>query len=192
MRKLTWAVIALAGVVGTANADKLSYSYAEAGAGIVDVDEIDSGDGYFVGGSVGIGNNWLGFAEYSLGKFDESGVSADIDEITIGIGAHFAMTDKVDFVGKLGYVDTSLEIDSPIGDISADDNGYMLSAGVRGQATERFELQGAVEYVDFGDSDDTGLEISGQYSFTDMFSLGARAGFSDDTNEYGVYARFTF
>lgn len=68
----------------------------------------------------------------------------------------------------------------------------MLSAGLRGVAFGRLDLTGAIEYVDVGESDDTGLALRGLYQFTDMFSLGARVGTSDDATEYGVFGRFTF
>jgi hypothetical protein len=189
--------VALAGVA-SAQADDLSYSYAEGGFGIVDVDAFsEDGDGYFVGGSVGFGTNWLGFAEYSVSSFDESGAEADIDEIQIGFGGHFPMSDGVDFIGKLAYVDQSIDVSVNVpglGSFSASDSesGYMLSAGVRGVAVGRLDLTGELQYVDVGESDDTGLSLRGLYEFTDMFSLGARVGMSDDVTEYGVFARFTF
>jgi hypothetical protein len=57
---------------------------------------------------------------------------------------------------------------------------------------EKLDLTGAVEYTDFGSSDDTALSLRGLYEFTDMFSLGARVGYSDDASVYGVFARFSF
>jgi hypothetical protein len=184
--------VALAGIA-SAQADDLSYSYAEGGFGQVDIDGIDEGDGYFIGGSLGFGTNWLGFVEYDTAEFDESGVEADVDELQLGFGGHFPMNDTVDFVGKIAYVDQSVEVSVPgFGSASADENGYMLSAGMRGRALGRLDLTGAIEYVDVGDGDDTGLALHGLYEFTNMFSLGARAGFSDDVNEYGLFARFTF
>ena len=68
----------------------------------------------------------------------------------------------------------------------------MLSAGVRGHVVEKFDLMGSVDYLDIGDSTDTGLSLRGLYEFTDMFSLGARVGFSDDVTSYGMFARFSF
>lgn len=193
MRKLVWAVVAVAGMA-TAQADDLSYSYAEGGFGVVDFDALsEDGDGYFLGGSIGFGTNWLGFAEYSVASFDEAGVDVDIDEIQLGFGGHWPMSKGVDFVGKLAYVDQSVDVSVPgFGSASADENGYMLSAGVRGTAFERLDLTGALEYLDVGDEDDTGLALRGLYQFTNMFSLGARVGMSDDVTEYGVFARFTF
>lgn len=191
MRNLVWAVVGLA-AMASAQASDLSYSYAEGGFGLVDVDAIDEGDGYFIGGSLGFGTRWLGFAEYSVAQFDESGVEADVDEIQLGFGGHFPMTERADFVARLAYVDQSVEVDTPFGTVSADENGYLMSAGIRGRALERLDLMGAIEYVDVGESDDTGLTFRGLYQFTDMFSLGARMGYSDDSTEYGVFGRFTF
>jgi Outer membrane protein beta-barrel domain len=191
VRKFIWAVVALAGI-SAAHAGDLSYSYAEGGIGRVDLDQIDAGDSYFIGGSLGFGTSWLGFVEYSTSKFDEAGMDADLDQAMVGFGGHFAMADNIDFVGKLAYVDQSVDVNTPLGNGSADENGYMLSAGVRGRMLERLDLSGAVEYVDVGDGDDTGLSLRGLYDFTDMFSLGARLGYSDDATSYGVFARFTF
>lgn len=191
MRKLVWAVAALAGFAG-AQASDLSYTYAEGGFAQVDIDSIDEGDGYFVGGSLGFGTNWLAFVEFDTAKFDEGVMDADVDEFTLGFGAHFPMTEKVDFIGRLAYVDQSVDVNTPFGGGSADENGFMLSAGLRGRALGRLDLQGALEYVDVGDGDDTGLALRGLYEFTNMFSLGARMGYSDDVTEYGVFARFSF
>lgn len=193
MRKLVWAVVAVAGMA-TAQADDLSYSYAEGGFGVVDFDALsEDGDGYFLGGSIGFGTNWLGFAEYSVASFDEAGADVDVDEIQLGFGGHWPMSKGVDFVGKLAYVDQSVDVSVPgFGSASADENGYMLSAGVRGVAFDRLDLMGEIQYVDVGDGSDTGLGLRGLYQFTDMFSLGARVGSSDDVTEYGVFARFSF
>jgi hypothetical protein len=180
---------ALAGMA-SAHAGDLSYTYAEGGFGRVDMDSIDTGDGYFVGGSVAFGTNWLGFAEYNTSSFDQSGVSADVDEFQVGFGGHFPISKAVDFVGRLAYVDEKVDV-SGFG--SADDNGYMLSAGVRGHVMDKLDLMGSVDYVDLSDSgSDTGLSLRGLYEFTDMFSAGARVGFSDDVTTYGVFARFSF
>ena len=194
MRKLVWAVVASLAGMASVQADDLSYSYAEGGFGIVDVDAFsEDGDGYFVGGSLGFGTNWLGYVEYSVASFDEGGAEADVDEIQIGFGGHFPMNDDVDFIGKLAYVDQSIDVSVPgFGSASDSESGYMLSAGVRGVAVGRLDLTGEIQYVDVGESDDTGLALRGLYAFTDMFSLGARVGMSDDVTEYGVFARFTF
>jgi hypothetical protein len=183
--------VALAGIA-SAQADDLSYTYAEGGFVRVDIDDIDAGDGYFIGGSFGFGTSWLAFAEFGTADFDVSGADATVDELQIGFGHHYRIAEGVDFVGRLAYVDQGVDVDTPFGSVSADENGYMLSAGMRGRALERLDLTGAIEYVDMDSGDDTGLMLRGLYDLTDMFSLGARLGYSDDATEYGLFARFTF
>lgn len=194
MRNLVWAVAAALAGMTSAQANDLSYSYAEAGFGVVDFDVIsEEGDGFFLGGSLGFGTNWLGFVEYGMSSFDVQGADADVDELQLGFGGHFPLSSALDFVGKLAYVDQSIDVSTQFGSASADENGYMLSLGLRGMAVERLDLMGAIEYVDMGDSgDDTGLALRGLYHFTDMFSLGARIDTSDDVTQYGVFGRFTF
>ena len=186
------AIAALA-AMASAHAGDLSYTYAEGGYGRVDMDSIDTGDGFFVGGSLAFGTNWLGYAEYSTSNFDESGVDADLDEIQVGFGGHFPISKAVDFVGRLGYVQEKVDVNSPLGGGSADEDGYMLSAGVRGHVMDKLDLMGSVDYTDLGNAgDDTGLSLRGLYEFTDAFSAGARVGFSDDVTTYGIFARFSF
>jgi hypothetical protein len=193
VRNLVLAVAATLAGVASAQAGDLSYSYAEGGFGVVDFDAIsEEGDGFFLGGSLGFGTNWLGFVEYGMSSFDAAGAEADVDELQLGFGSHFPLSDGLDFVGRLAYVDQSVEVSTPFGSASADENGYMLSAGLRGMAVDRLDLMGAIEYVDVGESDDTGLALRGLYQFTDMFSLGARIDMSDDVTQYGVFGRFTF
>lgn len=192
MKKHLLAVVALAGMA-SAHAGDLSYTYAEGGFGRMDIDGIDEGDGYFVGGSLEFGERWLGFAEYGTAEFDQSGVNADVDQLQVGFGGHFAMADNVDFVGRLAYVDQTVDVSSPFGGGSVSESGHMLSAGVRGRALTKLDLMGAIEYVDLGDAGtDTGLALRGVYDFTELFSLGARVGYSDDTSQYGMFARFRF
>jgi hypothetical protein len=184
--------VALAGFA-SAQAGDLSYTYAEGGFAQVDIDGIDEGDGYFIGGSLAFGTNWLAFVEYGTAEFDQGVAEADVDELQLGFGGHFPAAENMDFVGRIAYVDQSVDVNVPgLGSASADENGYMLSAGLRGRAMDRLDLMGAIEYVDVGDGDDTGLMLRGLYEFTDMFSLGARAGLSDDVTELGIFARFTF
>ena len=193
MRKAVLIASILA-TCAAAQADELDYTYVEAGFGQVDIDGLDEdGDALFVGGSYGFGTNWLVFGEYSTAEFDAgAGAEVDFDQFVVGFGAHFPIAPRVDFVGKLGYVDVGADVSTPFGSASADESGYLLSGGVRSLFGQRFELEGAIEYVDIGDEDDTGISLSGLYRFTDLFSLGVRLATSDDSDEYGLFARFTF
>lgn len=193
MRNLVLMATVFAGMAA-ATADDLDYTYVEAGYGQVEIDGLDEdGDALFIGGSFGFGENWMVFGEYSTSEFDAGGgAEVDFDQLVLGLGGHFPIATSVDFVGKLGYVDVSADVSTPFGSASVDDSGYLLSGGVRALVAQRFELAGALEYVDIGDSDDTGISLSGLYHFTDLFSLGARFATSDDADEIGVFARLTF
>jgi Outer membrane protein beta-barrel domain len=191
VRRFVLIASALAGIA-TAQADELDYTYVEAGFGRVEIDNVDTGDGLFLGGSLGFGTNWLAFGEYSTSSFDVGGTNVDFNQIVLGLGGHFPIADSVDFVGKVGYVDASADVGTPFGTVSVDDNGYLLSGGVRALVAQSFELAASVDYVDYGDSDDTGINLWGLYRFNELFSLGARAGFADNTDEYGVFGRLTF
>jgi hypothetical protein len=179
--------------IGTAQAYQIDYTFVEAVFSQVEIDGVDDGDGWFIGGSYGFGTNWLAFAEYSTASFDAGpGTDVDFDQLTLGVGGHCPMTTNVDFVGKLGFVDLSAEVRTPFGNASADDTGILLSAGVRALVMPRVELSGALEYIDVGDGDDTGIKLQGLYQFTDLFALGAALGFGDNTDQYGIFGRVAF
>lgn len=174
-----------------AQADELSYSYVDAGYVQADIDDFDDElDGPFVRGSVALGANAFVFGGYRELSTEIAGFDIDTEELTIGVGAHFPASDRVDFTGRVGYVDVAL--DGPFG-IDADDDGFQLAAGLRGFATDRIELEAEIVYTDLDESgDDTSFRASGRYAFTDLFSAGLELGSSDDVTEYGLYARFTF
>jgi len=188
---LLLAAAALAGVSAVEAAD-LNYTFVQGGFSQVEVDGADDGDGLFLEGSLGFGTNWLAFAEYSTAEFDAGAADVDFDQFIVGLGGHFPLGADMDFVGKIGYLDVSAEVNTPFGRVSADDTGYMLSGGVRGVVLERIELEGLLEYFDIGDEDDTGIALSALYRFTDLFSLGAKIATADNTDEIGVLARLSF
>ena len=157
-----------------AMADGMNYSYVEADYVDLDVDNGPSGDGFGVRGSVGFANNWFAFADY----VDASVDVIDIENIAVGLGGHFPINDTLDVVGRVGYTETDLSS----GPFSASDDGYLLTAGVRGQMSQ-FEMEGHVVYTDLSDGgDETAFEFAGRWNFTDMFSAGVAYRIGDDAN----------
>ncbi|NKB98991.1 MAG: outer membrane beta-barrel protein [Pseudomonadales bacterium] len=181
--------LAVSAMSTVAMADEgLSYNYIDA----VYVDsEIDDGldidgDGIAVAGSVAIGESTFLHAGYGTLEFD-GGV--DLDQWTVGFGAHAPIADNVDIVGRLGYVDAKL--DTPFGD--ADDDGYSVGIGLRGKLSESFELEGGVSYVDLDDSgDDTSFNLGARYYLTENFALGAGVNLGDDVTTWNAGVRFQF
>ncbi len=170
-----------------AEAEDMSYSYVEAGWVNTDFDDFDeSADGPGVRGSIGFAESFFAFAEYVSQEVEFLGVDVDVDQIAVGLGGHLDITDRVDLVGRVGYVEAEA--------LGAEVDGYLVSAGVRGQVAENFELEGQVVYTDLGSSggDDTGLGVGGRYFFTKNFAVGAEYQFSDDADTWILGVRFAF
>lgn len=161
---------------------RLSYVDTELDAGPVDVD----GDGLEIGGSISIVNNTFAFGKYSDLDLD---FGLDASLLEIGGGYHHPITPKVDLVGRLGYV--RADIDSPVGD--ADDDGLLLSGGVRSRMTDSIEGRAALNYrmMDEGDND-TELELGGDYYVTERITVGAGLCLGDDVTTWMLSGRFSF
>jgi len=172
--KVMLGSLLLAAAPLAAQAEGLNYSYVEADYVDVDVDNGPSGDGFGVRGSVGFAGNWFAFADY----VDASVDVIDIENIAVGIGGHFPINDTLDVVGRVGYTESDLSS----GPFSASDDGYLLTAGVRGQMSQ-FEMEGHLVYTDLSDGgDETAFEVAGRWNFTDMFSAGIAYRMGDDAN----------
>ncbi len=170
------------------------YTYADIGYVDLDVDDVSGfdidGDGFSIAGSVALADNWHIFAGYDDAELDVDGGeglsgSVDLQDLSIGVGFNTGVTDTIDFVARLWFVDRDLEF--------FDDNGYGLGAGVRAMVMPKLELNGAIEYTDIGDfEDDTALVLGGVYNFTDVFAATAGVTFSDDITQYGIGVRAYF
>lgn len=187
MKKIlsTAALLALA---SPALADGLSYNYIEAGFAQIDLDDdiVDvDGDGFAFGGSFEVGDQMFVFAEYGSSDFD---FGVDLDELAVGLGFHTAMSSNVDFVARIAYV----SVEASAFGISADEDGFGASIGMRGKPAERIELEGNLSYVDLGDGDDTSVNGAAWYEFTDTFAVGLNIGLGDDMTRYGIGARLYF
>jgi len=107
----------------------------------------ETGDGFATRGSFGFANNFFVFTEYSMQSFDfnvDDGaggtipVDIDLDQITVGLGGHFPLSDNLDLVGRAGWskIKADVKIDTVSGD--ADDTGYLVGGGLRGRLGENF------------------------------------------------------
>jgi hypothetical protein len=183
----------LAAVPLAAQAEDMSYSYVEAGYTEADLDSVADGDGFAVRGSIGFAENFFAFAEYATFGFP---ASVDLDQISVGLGGHLGISERVDLVGRVGYTEFDLSVPG-LGSDSVD--GYLVSAGIRGQVTDAFELEGHAVYTDLGSGagDSTALVAGGRYLFTENFAVGAEYRTGDDlggTDLDVIYVgvRFTF
>ncbi|MBV6417338.1 MAG: hypothetical protein CMLOHMNK_01999 [Steroidobacteraceae bacterium] len=184
------AVLAL-GVTTSATAADFSYSWVDAGWARADVDGVDeNGDGFFLRGSVGFGTSWFAAAGYRQVSFDAGGFDVDVDLVDVGLGGHMPLSDRIDGVARISYLDVSA--DGPFGS-SADDNGYGLSVGIRALAAPQLELEASLEYTDFDEAgDSTGAKLGARYHFNPAWAAGIEVLLSDDQTDVGLYGRYSF
>jgi hypothetical protein len=189
-RAIMVATVAAFGLVGSAFGEEgtLSYSYLEGGYVHSELDDVDfEGDGFGIRGSFAFTKNVHGFAQYSNLDYD---FDISSDEYTIGAGVNFALSPRLDVVGRVGYV--GVELDAP-GISSVDDSGVGVGAELRGLVTDTFELHGGVSYVNLNDSgDDTAGNVGARFYVTKMFALGADASFNEDGTTWMLGARVDF
>jgi hypothetical protein len=170
-----------------AMADDMSYSNVDLGYAETDFEGIGpSADGFGLRGSIGFAENWFAFAEYSA----QSVQGIDIDQIAVGFGGHYGLTDNLDLVGRLGYYEVNLDAG---GGLNADDNGYLADLGLRGRVGDAVELEGGVRYTDLGDGgDDTKIVVGGRFHFNKTWALGAEYQSGDDISQILAYVRASF
>jgi hypothetical protein len=184
-RLLILASLILAG--SYANAQGVSYNYAEFGYQRVSVDGGPDGDGLAVSGSFAFNESWYGVAGYSTADFN---FGNDLDKIYLGAGYRLALSTNTDFFGELAFVDASANAN---GFDSSGDNGFAATIGARGMLTPKIELQGTLSYVDFGGGgDSTAIGVEGWYTFGGKFAAGVTTDFSDDVNVLGLAVRWYF
>ncbi len=184
---------------GSMAAEGPRYTYGQLSYIDVEFNDLDSvdadGDGFNVGGSFAVADMVHIFAGYTDGEIDVDDfgfgdISADYSQLSAGLGVNYGVSDTVDLVGRLAYINVEIEVSG----FSQDEDGYGLSGGVRAMIMPQLELNGGVVYSDLGGGfdSDTALELGAVYNFTDMFAAVAGVSFSDDVTEYGIGARLYF
>jgi len=170
-------------------ADSPSYSYIQASYVDIDVDfggGIDGsadGDGFGVGGSVELNDNWHIFADYMSTELESV---LDVDITTIGGGYRRGISDTTDVFAELGYAKIDLQG-------FGDDSGLTARVGIRSMISSSLEVYGSVGTLDFDDVD-WGTEFGAGlwYTVSGNFAVGADARFSDDVTRLGIGVRLYF
>jgi len=173
------AAASLAVFSQTTAARGFDYTYAEAGYRNVDADS-GSGDGFRVALSYGATDHIHIVGEYTRLWIDDidnaSSVDIDLDEFQLGFGGHFAITDKIDLVGTITYVDDEYTGNArPDGlgfktNINDSEEGYEAKLYGRIQALKKLEMTPHVIHRDVSDSE-TGFGLGMVYDLTRKFSI---------------------
>ena len=167
----------LAGLPLASHAEDMSYSFVDLGYVESDIDGVGpTADGFALRGSIGFAEQFFAFAGYS----NQSVSGVDVDQIAVGLGGHYGLSDNLDLVGRAGW----FKVDASGGGFGANDDGYLLSAGLRGKVGTSVELEASVIYTDLGGSvgDSTALAVGGRYYFTRNFAVGAEYQQSNDSS----------
>ena len=183
---------ALLALSASATAQDFDYNFFSLGYQRVTLDDgtfdVD-GDGIGLNGSFEISESFFVFGGYGMAEFEEAGIEVDVDNLSIGLGWHTGLSDKVDLVAGLSYE----YIDVSALGLSADDNGIGLGVGLRFAASETIEVNGGVDHVDYSDGgDDTTFGLGMLYSVSDNVDIGVSGEWGDDSSAYGINGRFYF
>ncbi|MEM7612678.1 MAG: hypothetical protein AAF270_13415 [Pseudomonadota bacterium] len=178
-------ILAMAGMLAMpgANATDLSYKFAELRFVDTEIDDFD-GDGFRIGGSYPLDENWLIVGSFSTLDFD---FGIDSSVLEIGAGYVHRYTDKIDLVGDARLVRS--EVDSNFGDDT--DTGFSVSGGIRGRINQDIEGRAALRHVNL-DNSDTFIEVGGDFYFTPEFSAGLTLEFAGDADTLTIGARWFF
>ena len=113
--------------------------------------------------------------------------NADLTVLELGGGYLWHYSEDLDVVSTLRIVNSEAEVNG----VSADDNGFALSAGVRALLAPQFEIRGSINHVNL-DNSDTYLKLAGDYHFNEQFSAGASLEFAGDADTFAIGARWFF
>ncbi|MGB5540815.1 MAG: outer membrane beta-barrel protein [Gammaproteobacteria bacterium] len=167
------------------------YSYAEIGYINIDGDQIE-GDGAGVNISFGATDHIFLKFGYSRLFLEASPppVDFDADRFQIGGGMHYGITDTIDVLGAISYIDIEYSNGVP----AEADEGYLAELGVRAMLSKKLELNATVSALHFDGEDDIGYGVGGVFDITKTFALSGSFNRFDDAeeNEFFVGLRMGF
>ncbi|MDH5469311.1 MAG: hypothetical protein OEY45_13540 [Gammaproteobacteria bacterium] len=169
------------------------YTYAELGYQHFDADKYD-GNGARVNISYGVTGNIFLKMGYARLFVDATGLSGDIDvdRFNIGLGGHMALSDKIDALAVVSYLDNEYS-----GAISTEaDEGYQVDLGVRAMVSKKAEINATAIYRHmaltsaFGvaDDEDVGFELGTVIKMKKDFHFTGNVSYFDEAEETGVFA----
>ena len=187
----------LALCASSVSAGGFKYTYGELGYRNIDSDLME-GDGVRASFSFGATDYIHIVGDYSRIWIDDmdgaSSVDIDLDEFKIGFGGHYPVTDKIDIVGQVAYVDQEFSGDAvPSGldfktNINDSEEGYEVVMYGRVLASKKFELTPHVAHREVGSESDTGYGLGLVYQLNRKFALRVRGTHFSDESTTNLFA----
>jgi hypothetical protein len=161
----------------------LPYDYVFANYALT---ELDSG-GVELGGSIEVARRIHVFGAYQDWEVDDD---FDRTAFHVGGGYHWTLSPRVDFVAKLAYVNTELDLSNQASDL--DEEGLFVSGEIRSWVGQRIELSGELFLDDSLDDLETVVELGAQFHRKNTRSLGGRLRVDEEDTTLLLGARFYF
>ena len=186
------AGVLLAAVAQPAAAAKgPEYSYGELGYTHIDGDQ-ESADGAAM--NISFGATDLVFLKFGYSRlfvdFPGTTPDADANRFQVGGGVHYGITDTIDVLGDISYVDIEYSNGVP----AYGDDGYLIEAGVRAMLSKGLEVNATLSSLELDGDNDLGVGIGGVVDVTRKLQASGRYDyFSDsDANVFFVGLRVVF
>jgi hypothetical protein len=161
----------------------LPYDYVFANYAMT---ELDSG-GIELGGSIEVASRIHVFGAYQDWEVDDD---FDRTAFHVGGGYHWTLSPRTDFVAKLAYVQTDLDLSSQGSDL--DEEGLIASGEFRAWVGQRLELSGELFFDDSLDDLETVVELGAQLHRKNTLSFGGRVRIDEEDTTLLLGARFYF
>lgn len=193
MKRILLAALAAAVLPLAAQAGDLSYNYLQGGYDYSNNNSGHNAHGWSGSGSAAIGQHFQIVGGASRTDHDFTGTTAN--GWSLGGGFHTPISDRTDFVGDVGYHQTSVD------GLSGDVKTYTGEAGIRSALAPRFEGWAMAGYAnghdDLGDINHgtNGRffgKLGGQYKLNKNWGLVGETTLSHGDQGYFVGPRFSF
>lgn len=178
-----------------------SYTYVDGGYRGIRADSIDA-DGFAANLSYGATDYIMVLAGYSHLWQDKaegfSDVDVQIDEFTIGGGGHYSITDRIDLVGSVVYVNeqstgkVEAQGASSRDRVNGTKEGYQINVSGRIRAMDQLELSPMAVYRNVAEYSDTGFGLDAIYQFHKDWSVRANATYFNDDSATNLFLGVRF
>jgi hypothetical protein len=181
---------------GPVSAKGFSYTYVDGGYSGIRADSADA-DGLAANLSFGATEYIMVLAGYSHLWQDKadgfSSVDVQVDRFTIGGGGHYSITDRIDLVGSVVYVNeqstgkAKYPGDDSKSRINGTREGYEIGVSGRIRAMDKLELTPLAVYRNVGDYSDTGFGVDAIYNFYKDWSVRGNATYFNDDSATNLF-----